>query len=309
MKNLKYTLLLLAVLVMGLAGCADNSDFRDIRNEALTSLTRGGFIQFEDVNQRLLLGGADPNTAVFRANIEDPNNNATSFVVNIATSTDTIQYTEITSFPSELVIEGAQIRTLLGRDLRLGESIQFFNTVTIESGETFTPEPLDISTDANGVTTVNGGNSRFELFQAGNTGLRQAMSFSLLVYCPELIAEQYAGTYVVTGIRSRAHFDTDQIITAVAGPGEDQVTLQGLLPARAGWTGTMDLILTFEDDGRVRFDQTGGFVAGSFGDVTFTQSSLRQLTFQCLNFRTEFRGVMRVSAGSFGFGSTFIEKQ
>lgn len=248
-KNKTQISLLLSMLalVAMVWGCKDNTDFRKVRNEALTNLQRGGMIQFENLRERMILSGADPNTGQFSAPIVDPNGTAVLYTVGVVTATDTVQVASYTSFPTNLVIQAADIRTAIGRDLEFGESFDFFGEVTTEDGTVYNANVLDVSTD-NGVTTVSGGNSRFEIFQPANTGLKQAFVFELTVACPEPadIAADLVGTWEITTNGNYPSSTTPRIegriVTIVAGPEENQFTIQDW------WTDGRDYIVTHDPE-------------------------------------------------------------
>ena len=155
-KHIK-TLLSAVMLLAIITGCSDPSDFRKVRNEALTNLQRGGIIDFDDIRVDRALRGDDPNTSVFRATIYDPNNNAVSYNVGIDVGGTRVQLGDTyTSFPVELEITGAQIQAALGRPLNLLEIFEITGEVTIDNGNVFTSERLTVTTN-NGETVVTGG--------------------------------------------------------------------------------------------------------------------------------------------------------
>ncbi len=248
-KNKRQISLLLSMLalVAMVWGCKDNTDFRKVRNEALTNLQRGGMIQFENLRERMILSGADPNTGQFTAPVVDPNGTAVLYTVGVVTATDTIEVARLTSFPTDLIIQATDIRTAIGRDLEFGESFDFFGEVTTEDGTVYNANVLDVSTD-NGVTTVSGGNSRFEIFQPANTGLKQAFVFELTVACPEPadIAADLVGTWEITTNGNYPSSTTPRIegrvVTIVAGPEENQFTIQDW------WTDGRDYIVTHDPE-------------------------------------------------------------
>ena len=248
MKSIKQYFNLFLVLALVMVGCKDNSDFPDVRNEALTNLQRGGMIQFENLRERMVIKGDDPNTGEFSAPIVDPNNTAVSYTVGLITATDTIQVGETyTSFPNTLNIQASDIRAALGRDLEFGESFDFFGEVTTADGTVYNANELDVSTDG-GVTTVNGGNTRFEIFQPANTGLKQAFLFELTVACPNPadIAADLVGTWEITTDGNYPSSQTprieNRVVNIVAGPGDNQFTIQNW------WVDGRDYIVTHDPE-------------------------------------------------------------
>lgn len=245
-KHISLLLSFLAVIVLAWS-CEDNSDFRKVRNEALTNLQRGGLIQFDDLRERMVIKGDDPNTGSFNASVVDPNNTAVLYTVGVVTATDTIQVASLSSFPNDLIIQAADIRTALGRDLEFGESFDFFGEVTTADGTVYNALELDVSTD-NGVTVVNGGNSRFEIFQPANTGLKQAFLFELTIACPEPadVTSDLVGTWEIATDGNYPSGTTPRIegriVTIIAGPGENQFTIQNW------WTDGLDFIVTHDPE-------------------------------------------------------------
>ncbi len=241
-------LLSLGLMLAMVFGCSDPSDFKKVRNEALTNLQRGGMIQFDNVRERMVIKGVDPNTGTFEAPVVDPNNTAISYTVGLITATDTIQIGDaVTSFPSNLVVQAADIRTALGRDLEFGESFNFFGEVTTADGTVYNANALDVSSDG-GITTVTGGNTRFEIFQPANTGLKQAFLFQLTVACPDpaVLASEIVGTWVITTDNNYPSATTprieDRIVTIIAGPEENQFTIEDW------WVDGRDYIVTHDPE-------------------------------------------------------------
>lgn len=218
-KHIK-TLLSAVMLLAIITGCSDPSDFRKVRNEALTNLQRGGMIDFDDIRVDRALRGDDPNTSVFRATIYDPNNNAVSYNVGIDVGGTRVQLGDTyTSFPVELEITGAQIQAALGRPLNLLEIFEITGEVTIDNGNVFTSERLTVTTN-NGETVVTGGGTDPTLLVDGSP---QALVFSLVTVCGTPPAPSgLVGTWRVTR-RSGSGRVTQNIIgndvQIVAGPG------------------------------------------------------------------------------------------
>ncbi len=225
----KYIGMLLSIGMMLaiVTGCQDPSDFRKVRNEAITNLQRGGMIDFDDIRQKKLLKGNNPNSGVFTALIYDPNNNATSYNVGISVGGNRVQLGDnYTTFPTTLEIQASDIRAAIGTDLEFGEAYNITGEVTTDDGTVFGPTSVSTSTNGAGETTVTGGNTDNELLA---TGSPQALDFALTVVCPEVTAPSaLAGTWRAQETRHSGRVGetlNGNDYQIVAGPGANQFTI------------------------------------------------------------------------------------
>ena len=220
-------LLSIGMMLAIVTGCQDPSDFRKVRNEAITNLQRGGMIDFDDIRQKKLLKGNNPNSGVFTALIYDPNNNATSYNVGISVGGNRVQLGDnYTTFPTTLEIQASDIRAAIGTDLEFGEAYNITGEVTTDDGTVFGPTSVSTSTNGAGETTVTGGNTDNELLA---TGSPQALDFALTVVCPEVTAPSaLAGTWRAQETRHSGRVGetlNGNDYQIVAGPGANQFTI------------------------------------------------------------------------------------
>ena len=225
----KYIGMLLSIGMMLaiVTGCQDPSDFRKVRNEAITNLQRGGMIDFDDIRQKKLLKGDDPNTGVFTALIYDPNNNAASYNVGISVGGNRVQLGDnYTTFPTTLEIKASDIRAATGNDLEFGEAYTITGEVTTDDGTVFGPTAVTTTTNGAGETTVTGGNTDNELLA---TGSPQALSFPVTVVCGSVTAPSaLAGTWRADETRHSSRVGetlNNNDYQIVAGPGANQFTI------------------------------------------------------------------------------------
>ena len=220
-------LLSIGMMLAIVTGCQDPSDFRKVRNEAITNLQRGGMIDFDDIRQKKVLAGSNPNTGVFTALIYDPNNNAASYNVGIEVGGNRVQLGDnYTTFPTTLEIQASDIRAAMGVDLEFGEAYEITGEVTTEDGTVFGSTSVSTSTNGAGETTVTGGNTDNELLA---TGSPQALDFALTVVCPEVTAPSaLAGTWRAQETRHSGRVGetlNGNDYQIVAGPGANQFTI------------------------------------------------------------------------------------
>lgn len=262
----KYIAVLLSfgMMLAIMTGCSDPSDFRKVRNEAITNLKRGGMIDFDDIRQKKLLKGNDPNTGVFNAVVYDPNNNAASYTLGIEVGGNRVVIGDTyTSFPANLEVRAADIRAAIGVDLQFGEAYTILGEVTTDDGRVFDSTPLTVTTNAAGESTVTGGNTDIELKAVGAP---QALEFPVTVVCGEVTAPAaLAGTWRVDS-RAGSGRVTQNIVGAnfqiTAGPGTNQFTIVNF------WNDGNDFIVTQDPEtgdlsapAQVSYVDTGRFAA------------------------------------------------
>ncbi|MGW8121537.1 hypothetical protein ACV07N_02680 [Roseivirga echinicomitans] len=237
----KYIGMLLSIGMMLaiVTGCQDPSDFRKVRNEAITNLQRGGMIDFDDIRQKKVLKGDDPNTGVFEALIYDPNNNAKSYTVGIKVAGNRVQLGEAyTSFPTNLQIKAADIRAAIGVDLEFGEAYTILGEVTTDDGTVFASTSNNVATNASGESTITGGNTDNELLA---TGSPQALEFPLTVVCGTASpTSAFVGSWKVTSHArsSRVKNIRNSVVNITAGPGPNDFTIVDF------WGDGLDFVVT-----------------------------------------------------------------
>ncbi len=178
---------------------------------------KGGFVRFDaelsDINTTIDLG--DPS-GVFSAPLTAPGGNVRSYEINFTLvqpgkgSSGPFTLKTLTDFPTTLTIAPQEVATAAGvdlADLGGGDRIDIEASVTNEDGITFT------SDDFTG-----------DLF---NPGQRQAMQYSVFFFCPFDVQEA-VGEYLIVRDDFGTTLDPDRLITAQAGPGENEITFINL---------------------------------------------------------------------------------
>ncbi len=302
MKLNKY-IFLLFVLAFAVS-CTDEDKFN---NEVFFELERGGFVRFvEDVNP--LIGAEVADNWTYNETIEDVNGNLSSYDLFVVAGGDTSlvkSYTNL-SGPTPMALTSAELASALGvaaSTFSFGDSFNFIGTATRSDGTVFTNSALSVDFDENDFS----GNTQENLLN--EPGYRSAMGFTLTIACPTPPdVSTYPGTYT---IESGVWFDAAQPAVVVAGPGADQITitLQASPTVSSGRvSGTINVVLTINEDQTVSFGSSPGFSHTAFGDTSYEQRAGANFTFQCANNQILLRGGMRVAAGTFGSFNTVLTK-
>ena len=223
--NKSISSLFLPLLTLSLVFSCANSDV--YANIGPSGSSIEGIIHF-DISENMVMRGNTPNDASFQAYIIDPNQTVAEYKVSLIASSDTIQIgPDYNSFPSTLTIEGADIRTVLGRDLVFGESFDFFAEVVTNNGYRFNAHNFDVTLDA-------GMDIGPDALQRGKQDLKQAMLFELTLACPEpvKIFRDLVGRWLVTTDNNYPSAQTpnieDKIVDIIEGPVENQLVIQNL---------------------------------------------------------------------------------
>ncbi len=308
MKLNKY-IFLLFVLALAVS-CTDEDKFN---NEVFFELERGGFVRFvEDVNP--LIGAETADTWTYNETIEDVNGNLTSYLLFVIADVDAVagndttlvkSYTDL-SGPTPMNLTSAELATALNTtttSFAFGDSFNFIATATRNDGTVFTNAPLVADFDENNFS----GNTQENLVD--EVGYRSAMNFTLTIACPtEPDVSTYPGTYT---IESGVWFDAAQPAVVVAGPEANQITitLQASPTVSSGRvSGTINVVVTINEDQTVSFGSSPGFSHTAFGDTSYEQRAGANFTFECANNQILLRGGMRVAAGTFGSFNTVLTK-
>jgi len=308
-KNILWTALL--ALIVSVA-CTDEDKFK---NEVFFKLERGGFVRFVDPFNPLI-GANSPDSWTYDIPVWDPNNNLSSYTVSVIGGdkdndgvTDTTEVNTITDFGGAdgvpINITAASVAAGLGVDVStfsFGQSFRFIATATRNDGVVFTME--DVTADfENNVFT---GNTQENLEAAGYFN---AMRFSLTIACPgEPDVTTYPGQYVVTF--GNGWFEVGQVVTVVAGPGENDITIQNLQGNTGNNQGSGDYVVSINSDQTLTpAANTAGWTNPSFGTITFLDAGGGNFTFECANHQLIIRHTVTVAAGSFGNRTLRLEKQ
>ena len=206
--NLYFTLFAMSLLVIS---C--ESDFQPPHEVT----GKGGFVRFDaelaDINTTIDL--ADPN-GMFTAPLAAPGGNVTSYDINFTLvqpgvgSFGPFNLKALNSFPATLTITPAEVAAAAGIDVSAlggGDRIDIEASVTNTDGVTFT------SDDFTG-----------DLF---NPGQRQAMQYSVFFFCP-FVVDEAVGEYLIVRDDFATTLEPDRPITAVKGPGENEITFINL---------------------------------------------------------------------------------
>lgn len=294
----KYSLLCLAFLFIGVS-CVEEDEFN---NEVFFKLERGGFVRFADAFNPLI-GTNDATNFTYSAEIEDVNNNLTSYTVSIVDEAngDTVQIGEYTDFPATLQITSADIATALGVNsstFEFAQTFDFVGNATRSDGVVFTPEPLEADFEEGIVS----GNTQQQLYTAG---YRNALAFTLQIACPSPPdAANYGGTYDFV---SNGWLGTsDGTVQVVSGPGDNQITLLSA-QTRRGASGDIDFIINLNEDQTVTAAAQGGYNHPTYGATTLQGGN--GYTFECADNMIIITLTQTVAAGSFGPATTILRKQ
>ena len=168
MKNIKNYISLTFVAIIALAtfvSCEDSDKWR-----FPPDLTNGGFVKFVTLPE--FKAGADPATASFNAQTEDPSNNVATYDVRVrgffnGATTDSISFGSTTTFPYDVSFDTADMAALFGVDVSTFEendSFKFFGVVTTVDGVVYdgTTTSCDCPSDPgnpDGTGTWSGGNT------------------------------------------------------------------------------------------------------------------------------------------------------
>ena len=308
-----YKYIFLALLFVGTMACTDEDKFK---NEVFFELERGGFVRFVDAFNPLI-GTTDPAVFEYNPLMEDVNGNLSSYDLyiigdidgdNVNDTTIFNSYTDLSAeFPLNLT--SANIAATLNRDVssfEYGETFRFIATATRSDGVVFGNQPLTADFEE-GVFVGNTQENRIN-----EPGYRDAMDFDLVIACPtEPDVSSYPGTYTVV---QGGWFETGVSVNLVAGPGENQITIQNLSATRrtssGTASGTADFTFTINSDQTVSFEDQPGWTHSGFGALRMRQSSTGNFTFQCANNRIILRMNAVIPDGrSFGAVRTVLELQ
>jgi hypothetical protein len=187
-------------------------------------------IDFDDIRQRKLSIGDDPNTGVFNALIYDPNNTAASYSVGISVGGNIVQLgNSYTSFPTTLTINASDIKAATGTDLEFGKEYTIRGEVTTDDGTVYNSSRLSYTTDANGVTTITGGNTEGNILSPGSP---QALLFKIAPVCETQAAiADFLGSWKVESQSGSGRVTQDirnNIVNIVSGSEANQFTIQNL---------------------------------------------------------------------------------
>lgn len=301
-KNILWTALLALIFS---AACTDEDKFN---NQVFFGLERGGFVRFVDANNPLI--GADtPDVWSYDANIWDPNGNLSEYNLYIRSGGNDVLVKTITDFGGAegvpIGITSTETAAALGvpaTDFEFGQSFRFIGTATRNDGTVFTTDPLVADFDNNTFSGNTQGNTQ-------EPGYFDAMDFTLTIACPgEPDVSTYPGTYVVTA--AQGWFDVGQTVTVVAGPGDDQITIQDLQANTGNNVGTGDYVLTINADQTVTpAANSGTWSNPTFGPITFLDGGTGNFTFECAGHQLIIRHEVTVAAGSFGNRTLRLNKQ
>jgi len=246
---MKKLIILLLSLSLGITqfSCTDDTKFP---NPLTNELENGGFIRFPQGTPPI--PGAysllDLDAIGFSLPIEDPNNNAISYVLTLTAVVSgnefITDFVEITSFPNELTVTVQNIADALGlspTDFNFGDTFSFVARVTRDDGTLFYGL-APIFNDAD--STIELGNTNGTLLSVPS--YRNAMNFGFALACPAFTATDMAGTWNVDELGFGAFFgETQTTREVVAGPDNNQITIVGgEYPTGGGEQD--DLILTFD---------------------------------------------------------------
>jgi len=305
-----------AVVAMGIAltSCQD-----DDKNNFNDFLDTGGFVRFSSVNPPVVVGVSDVSEVTYAFDLIDGNGNASMYDLNLyatlsGTVTDTVDVQDITSFPTSLSFDAAELAGLLGvevSDFNFGDQFFFTATVTTNEGveysgntrldliEVTLDEGVYFDTDGDEVTlgptdTIysapdgtlfvgRGGNVTDDLLD--EAGYLQAFEFNFTIACPALAdTSTFAGTYdVVSHTYSGFGFPTETDIEIVAGPASNQITIVGGIYSTLG---SEDLILDVDlntGTTSIAGDSNGVPAWNAFGlNAVYSGSGGTGLSLECL---------------------------
>ena len=235
MKNIAKLLGLICCSVLLITtSCEDEGGADGFDIDVFPELAKGGFIRFPDGQQAPeTVSYADPQNAQFSIGVEDFNDNASSYVLDITATVGGNTYLAedfltISSFPGNLTVSMPDVANALGLDLsdiNFGDNFAFVATVTTNNGNTFVGIPPSIVTEEDGTLSIGVGNTENQLL-TNPASYNSAMSFNFTLACPEFELSELVGTYnVATNLLAPGIGLTDPASTREVILGQETVKL------------------------------------------------------------------------------------
>jgi len=284
MKTIK---ILLFFVLLGQISCEKNDELQIFSQQD----SGGAFIRF-DAKPSIGVGASNFNEVEYVFTLLDPNNSVKNYEIGVyanlkgVDTDDIISLKNITNFPAEVVITGAEILKALGlneAEISYGDIFKFQGKSTNQEGIT---SFMDLIREEKAPLFKVGDGVNISSRLAQGEGYTGAYLYDFQFFCPEVtiteLINSIEGTYQITSPDNIFGVTAPRIREVVKGPAANQITIVGGEYANFG---SADLILTLQDTfGNVIIgksgliisgDKTGGFES-EYGVITGTVFSCEQ---------------------------------